>query len=265
LPEFIEIQGHRLEFELTRHAGADAPLLVFLHEGLGSLALWRDFPARCAQAAGANSLVYSRYGYGQSDPLKEPRRPDYMHREALETLPALLDQLAIERPILFGHSDGASIALIHAASHPARGVIALAPHVVVEDISIESIGAIRQVYRDTDLREKLAKYHADPDSAFWGWNNIWLDPAFRKWCIEDRLSDIECPVLAVQGFNDEYGTMDQVDRMARSVPNFTVLKLENCCHSPHRDQPDAVIAATVGFLGQLDTPNGKETGRSSDR
>jgi pimeloyl-ACP methyl ester carboxylesterase len=251
LTNLIAVQGHRIEYQWIDGPKSDAPVIVFLHEGLGSLAMWKDFPAHCAHAAGLRALVYSRYGYGQSDPLKEPRRPDFMHDEALKVLPELLDRLGIERPVLFGHSDGASIALIHAASNPVRGVIALAPHVMVEDVAVMSIRAAKEAYQTTDLRAKLARYHADPDSAFWGWNNIWLDPEFRKWCIEDLLGSIECPVLAVQGFNDEYGTMEQIERIVRKVRAVEVLKLENCRHSPHRDQPDAVIEAGVRFLRRL--------------
>ena len=259
----LNIQGHRVECQqLETRPGA--PVIVFLHEGLGSISMWRDFPERLARAAGYNALVYSRYGYGKSDPLTSPRRPDYLHEEALKTLPELLEKLNIERPVLFGHSDGASIALIHAAWHRTRAVIALAPHVFVEQIAVDGVGEIRRDYEHGTLREKLARYHDHPDSAFYGWNDIWLSPAFREWCIEEELSRITSPVLGVQGFEDEYATMEQIDRMQRQIPRFGALKLANCRHSPHRDQPDELIRATRRFLAEIDTPNGRETALASE-
>lgn len=250
---FITVQGRRLEYEFIPSADAGAPVIVFLHEGLGSLALWRGFPARVAGATGCPALVYSRYGYGQSDPLTGPRRADFMHDEALHALPELLDRLAIHKPILFGHSDGGSIALIHAggAQRPITGLILLAPHVMVEDVSLESIQAARGTYETTDLREKLARYHADPDSAFRGWNDIWLHPEFRTWNIEEYLPRIACPILAIQGENDEYGTMEQIERIARSAPHVELLRLPDCRHSPHRDRPEAVIEAVTRFVERI--------------
>ena len=259
MSEFAVVQGHRIEFERTV-IDADAPYLVFLHEGLGSIAMWRDFPARLADAANLNALIYSRYGYGKSDPLENPRRPDYMHDEAQKALPELLEKLEIGPPILFGHSDGASIALLYAASHPARAVIAIAPHVFVEQIAVDGVRAIRRHYESSVLRERLARYHDHPDSAFYGWNDIWLGPDFRSWSIEEEITRISCPVLAVQGFQDEYGTMEQIDRMARLIRNMNVLKLENCGHSPHRDQADTVIEATCAFCLKIARPKSKETG-----
>jgi pimeloyl-ACP methyl ester carboxylesterase len=262
MSEFIAVQGHRIEFERINVAKG-APVMVFLHEGLGSVAMWRDFPAKLARAAGCNALLYSRYGYGRSDALTAPRRPNYMHDEARKALPELFEKLGIAQPVLFGHSDGASIALIYAASYPTRAVIALAPHVFVEEIALEGIRAIRQEYEISDLREKLARYHDHPDSAFRGWSEAWLDPSFRNWCIEDELQRIECPMLAVQGFNDEYATMEQIDRVARLASRVDVLKLLNCRHSPHRDRPAALIDAVLHFLDRIDnkigTPNGEET------
>jgi pimeloyl-ACP methyl ester carboxylesterase len=176
-----------------------------------------------------------------------------MHDEALKSLPELLDQLAIHRPILFGHSDGGSIALIHAGACGTyvRGVIAEAPHVFVEEFGIRSIEIAKRNYESTDLRQKLGRYHADPGSAFRGWNDIWLDPDFRAWNIEEFLPRIQCPVLAIQGENDEYGTMEQIDRIAAAVPRAQVLKLNPCGHSPHRDQPDAVIDRVARFVAEL--------------
>jgi len=182
--------------------------------------------------------------------LLESRRVNFMHDEALKTLPELLDALDVRRPVLFGHSDGASIAIIHAggARRPVRGLILLAPHVFVEDDAIRSIQAAKQTYLGTDWREKLARYHADPDSAFWGWNDIWLHPEFRAWNIEEYLPRITCPMLAIQGDDDEYGTMEQIERVSRLAPNVEVLKLRDCRHSPHRDQPESVIAAAAAFV-----------------
>jgi pimeloyl-ACP methyl ester carboxylesterase len=251
---FIDVLRHRLEYARIPGADPAAPCLVFLHEGLGSLSQWRDFPARVVAATGHGALVYSRLGYGQSDRIVEKRRVDYMHEEALVTLPALLDALAIERPILVGHSDGASIALIHAggAGRAVSGVVAMAPHVLVEPISIDSIVAAGEAYATTDLRERLARHHTDPDSAFRGWNDVWLDPAFRAWNIEEYLPRIQVPVLAVQGEDDEYGTMDQLDRLARGAPDVEQHRLAGCRHSPQKDQPEAVIAAIFPFVRRIE-------------
>jgi pimeloyl-ACP methyl ester carboxylesterase len=243
----------QIEYEWIDADRTSAPIVVFLHEGLGSLAMWRDYPRQLCAAAGARGLVYSRPGYGQSTPRAAGEKwpVDFMHRQAYDVLPALLAHLAIGEPVwLFGHSDGASIALLFAAAYPDRvaGVIAVAPHIFVEDLSIRSIDAARTLYRTTDLRERLSRYHADPDSAFWGWNDIWLDPAFRDWNIEDQLANIRWPLLAVQGEDDEYGTMAQIEGIARRVPHAQLIKLPACGHSPHRDQPQALIAAAVRFL-----------------
>lgn len=237
-----------IEYAWVGQAPASAPLLVFLHEGLGSVAMWRDFPARLCDAAGVRGLVYSRPGYGRSTPRasEEHWQPDFMHRQAQEVLPALLEELgAPPRYWLFGHSDGGSIALLHAAAFPDRvaGAIVLAPHIFVEDISVDSIRQARTAYETTDLRQRLARYHDDPDSAFRGWNDIWLAPAFRDWNIEGALPAIRCPLLAIQGLDDEYGTLEQIRGIARRVPQAQLLELPDCGHSPHKDQPDAVIAA----------------------
>ncbi|MCC7217051.1 MAG: alpha/beta hydrolase [Burkholderiales bacterium] len=245
----------RLEYAWVGSARADAPLVVFLHEGLGSLAMWKDYPGALCAAAGVRGLVFSREGYGRSTPRPSGERwpVDFMHRQAHTVLPALFAHLGIRAwPWLIGHSDGGSIALLYAAAYPDRvaGVIAVAPHLFVEDVSVRSIDAARAAYEATDLRARLARYHADPDSAFWGWNDIWLDPAFRDWNIEAALPAIRCPVLAVQGEDDEYGTMAQVEGVARLVPQARLVKLPACGHSPHRDQPAALTAAVVAFLRQ---------------
>ena len=232
---------------------ADRPVGVFLHEGLGSVALWRDWPARlCAQLDMAG-LVYSRQGYGQSSPRADVRgrgrlQPDYMHHEALQVLPELLRTLGIERPVLLGHSDGGTIALLHAAHHPVSACIVMAPHVVVEDISVSAITAAREAYEHGPLRARLAPFHADGDGAFWQWNDIWLSDAFRSYDIRREISAIAAPLLAIQGEDDPYGTMAQIDEIAVAVPHARLLKLAPCGHSPHRDQPQAVAQRIGDFL-----------------
>jgi pimeloyl-ACP methyl ester carboxylesterase len=249
----VDVRGRALEYELIHAGDAAAPVIVFLHEGLGSLALWKDFPSQLAHAADCNALVYSRHGYGNSAPLRAPREPDFMHEEALLVLPELLERLHVHRPVLFGHSDGASIALIHAAAagRAVRGAVLLAPHVLVEEVCVQSIAAAKHVYATTDWRARLARYHADPDGAFRGWCDIWLDPRFRQWNIEALVARIRCPLLAIQGYDDEYGTMAQLERIARLVPDTELLKLQDCRHSPHRDQPAAVIAAATRFIDRI--------------
>ena len=248
---FVVVRGHKLEVQ--RIAGS-ARTLVFLHEGLGSVAMWRDFPLKVAQATGCSAVVYSRYGYGQSEVLQGPHGVDYMHREALETLPELLERLEVREPVLVGHSDGGSIALIHAAAHRSvAGVVAMAPHVFVEDLSVASIAEAKTAFQTTDLPQKLGRYHADAAKTFRGWNDIWLHPDFRAWNIEDRLPKISCPVLAIQGFDDEYGTMAQLEAIARQTGGpVELLRLASCRHSPHRDQPAVVIEAMSRFVDRLD-------------
>ncbi len=243
----------RLEYAWVGAAASDLPVVVFLHEGLGSRAMWKDYPQALCTALRARGLVYSREGYGRSTPRPADERwpVAFMHRQAHDVLPALFAQLSLAAPPwLFGHSDGGSIALLYAAAFPDRvaGVVAVAPHVFVEDVAVRSIEAARDAYRTTDLRGRLARYHDDPDSAFWGWNDIWLDPAFRAWNIESALPRIACPVLAVQGEDDEYGTMAQVERVARGVPRGQAVALPRCGHSPHRDQPEALTEAVVAFV-----------------
>lgn len=259
---------YRIETRLLFAERTDAPLLVFLHEGLGSVSMWRDFPQRLCRAGGLRGLVYSRPGHGRSTarPDHEKWPVTFMHHQAQDVLPAVFDALGIdtaEQPVwLFGHSDGGSIALLHAAHFPQRvqGVIALAPHLFVEDLSVGSIAKVREAYRHTDLRDRLARHHRDVDSAFWGWNDIWLDPAFRHWNIERDIAGIGCPVLAVQGLDDEYGTLAQIERIADLVPGTALLRLPACAHSPHRDQPQAVIEATTGFIDRYRVARESKTG-----
>ena len=249
---FLRAAGRSLEYEWIE--GAE-PTLVFLHEGLGSIRQWRDFPARVAQASGCRVLLYNRYGYGHSDVLAEPRLGvRFMHDEALESLPQVLAALGIEAPVLVGHSDGASIALIYAgAGYRARGLALMAPHVFVEDICIRSIVQAKRTFETREIRELLGKYHRDPAKTFYLWNDVWLDPEFLRWNIEEYLPGIRVPVLAIQGEEDEYGTMAQLDAIQRRVPaRCELLKLPRCGHSPQRDQPEAVLAALTRFIGSLD-------------
>ena len=256
-------QALRIEYEWVGTADDGAPAMVFLHEGLGSVAMWRDFPARLADAVGMRALVYSRPGYGRSTPRAEEEKwePDFMHRQAREVLPALLRELGVEQPWLFGHSDGGSIALLHAAAFPeaVRGTIVLAPHILVEDLSVTSIAKAREAYLQTDLKQRLGRYHDDADSAFWGWNDVWLSAAFRSWSIEEEIRAIRCPLLAVQGLDDEYGTLEQIRGIGRRVPHAQLLEIPHCGHSPHKDQPEAVIEAVRRFVGASPIPAGSGT------
>jgi len=251
---FLKVAGRTLSYEWVGEERGQ-PALVFLHEGLGSIRQWRDFPARVAAATGARALVYDRYGYGQSDVLQEPRRTvQFMHQEGLESLPALLSALEIQEPILVGHSDGASIALIHAgAGHEVRGVVAMAPHVFIEPICLSSIAKASQTFESTDLPQRLGRYHRDARKTFYGWADVWLDPQFKGWDIrDDYLPKVSCPVLAIQGHDDEYGTMAQLDEIARRVAGrCELLKLEQCGHSPFRDQPEQTLQAISVFVKEL--------------
>ena len=249
----ITVQGRSLEVQRIPGRTAGAPELVFLHEGLGSVSHWKDFPARVGEATGCPVTVYSRYGSGYSALLTEPRPVRYMHDEGLEVLPDLLAQLGIENPILIGHSDGASIAIIHAGAHDhVRGLVLLAPHVFVEDLSVASIADAKVQFETTNLPERLGRHHRDAAKTFWGWNQIWLHPAFRNWNIEEYLPRIGCPVLVIQGVEDQYGTMAQVEAIRRQVAgNVQVLALENCRHTPQRDQPEAVLEAIRQFVGRI--------------
>ncbi len=249
---FVDVCGHRLEVQ-TIYGPAGRPTLVLLHEGLGSISTWREFPSQVAAATECPVVVYSRYGYGNSDGLAAPFQVDYMHREALEALPELLAKLGIARPILIGHSDGASIALIYAAVRDAlRGLVALAPHVFVEDLSVKSIAEAKIAFATTDLPEKLGRHHADPRKTFYRWNDIWLHPDFRRWNIESFLPQITCPVLAIQGYDDEYGTMAQLDAIAVQVAGpCEVIGLAGCGHRLHRDQPERTVEAVARFVRRI--------------
>jgi pimeloyl-ACP methyl ester carboxylesterase len=248
---FATVEGVRLEVAWFGGQDDRSPI-VLLHEGLGCVGLWKAFPGELAEATGRRVLAYSRRGYGRSDTLAAPRDPDFMHREALDVLPPLLATLGIARPILVGHSDGGSIALIHAgACFPLAGVAVMAPHVFVEPFSLAEIRKARTAWDITDLRDRLARWHDDPEAAFRGWNDIWLDPRFEAWNIEDCLPRIAVPLLALQGRDDEYGTLEQIHRIARACPWTQLVEVDDCRHSPHRDQPAAVLAALAAFCAGL--------------
>src|ERR1700758_2520052 len=249
----LNVCGHELEVLRIRGGREVARELVFLHEGLGSVSHWKDFPARVSEAAGCPVTVYSRYGSGNSALLAEPRPVRYMHDEALAVLPDLLAQLQIENPVLIGHSDGASIAIIYAGAHDhVRGLVLLAPHVFVEDLSVASIAEAKVQFETTSLPERLARHHRDAAKTFWGWNEIWLHPEFRNWNIEEYLPRIACPVLLTQGMDDQYGTMAQVEAIRRQVAGeVEVVALKNCRHSPQRDQPEATLEAIRKFVTRI--------------
>lgn len=250
---FIEIDRGPIECVFSA-GNADGPGLVFLHEGLGSIDLWRGVPAEIASAVGgATMLVYARHGYGASAAAATPRPVDYMHREALHVLPAVLDAYDIQRPILIGHSDGASIALIAAgAGHPVAGIVCLAPHVFVEDETIAGIAAVRDVYATTDLPARFGRYHADADATFRGWNDVWLSDEFRTWNIEEYLPAIDVPILLVQGTDDDYGTFAQLDAIERDVAGpVQRLEIDGAGHAPHLDARADVVAAIVDFVTGL--------------
>jgi pimeloyl-ACP methyl ester carboxylesterase len=251
---FAFIANRRISYRSIPGASGRPPL-VFLHEGLGSAELWRDFPDAVARRLGARALIYSRFGYGHSDGLEGKRAPSFRHDEALAVLPALLDATGIEAPVLVGHSDGASIALIFAACarRPVAGLVLLAPHVFVEPVCLKSIANIRAAYCASagnvgGLKSRLAKYHARVDDAFLGWADAWLAPEFQTWSIEDLTSAITAPVLLIQGNDDEYGTLAQLDSIETRVRgHVSRLVLPNCGHAPHRDCESQVLEAVVAF------------------
>ncbi|MDP2032789.1 MAG: alpha/beta hydrolase [Polaromonas sp.] len=285
--DFVDIQGVRLELQPIAGPAGRAPL-VFLHEGLGSVSLWtqrgNNWPQAVCQATGRAGIVYSRRGYGRSDAVPDVRgsgrlAPDYMHREAWEVLPALLQALDIHKPVLLGHSDGASIALLHASRHPVNAAIVMAPHLMVEDIALEAIKQARAAYERSEgpprassapsggdrgsaahavasvgasiLRDRLARHHADVDCAFWQWNDAWLSRAFRSFDIRPDCARIRAPLLAIQGLGDDYGTMAQLDELALAAPHTVQLRLPDCGHSPQRDQPERTLEAVTAFLQPL--------------
>jgi len=253
---FVTVAGHRLEYqriEANARVSKSVPVLVFLHEGLGSITQWRDVPGKVVAATGCPAIVYARYGYGQSDILQEPRKIDFMHDEALIALPQVLAALGASRPILIGHSDGASISLIHAgAGNPVSGVVVEAPHVFIEQFNMNAIGDARKTFESTDLPQRLGRHHRDPAKTFYGWHDAWTSPGFQEWNIEGLLSGIRCPVLAIQGEQDAYGTMAQLDAIARQVSGpCELVKLPGCGHAPHKDQPQKTLAAVTRFVQSI--------------
>lgn len=253
----MQVCGAGLEVQrLPVPAGRQGTPIIFLHEGLGSVDMWRDWPAQVCADTGRAGVVYSRRGYGQSDSIPDVRGagrlgPDYMHREALEVLPELLAALRIEAPVLLGHSDGGTIALLYAAHFPVTACVVMAPHVIVEDQSVRAIEEARRAYGAGNLRERLLRYHRDPDCAFWQWNDIWLNPAFRGFDIRAECRRIEAPILAIQGEDDPYGSLQQIDEIQPTRGPFARQVLPQCGHSPHRDQPDRTRQRIAQFLEPL--------------
>jgi len=253
----LSVDGARLEYRWLPAAAPGRPALVLLHEGLGCVALWKDFPEQLAAATGAGVLVYSRAGYGRSSPVEVPRPLSYMHHEGLRVLPRLLDAAGLPAVVLLGHSDGGSIALVHAGGADpggrVKGLVTFAAHVLCEELSVRSIEEARRAYLDGDLRPRLMRLHGDNvDCAFWGWNRAWLDPGFRDWNLEEFLPGVRVPALVVQGRDDPYGTEEQVRRIVRGCGGpAEALMLEACGHSPHRDQPEATLRAVAAFAARL--------------
>jgi pimeloyl-ACP methyl ester carboxylesterase len=246
----LTIGGRRLEVaESPGDPGRRA--VVLLHEGLGSVGLWRDFPTALAEASGRRMIAFSRFGHGRSDPPPHPRTPAFFETEADEVLPELLRALDVTEPLLVGHSDGASIALIHAGRHPTAGIALLAPHVFVEDVTIAAIREAREAFDSGVLRERMARHHDDPDAAFHGWCDVWLDPAFRDWSLEVEAAAVTAPALLIQGADDPYGTLDQLDRIQARVRGPVQRLVVTGGHSPHLDQPQAVVDAIAAFVERL--------------
>jgi pimeloyl-ACP methyl ester carboxylesterase len=252
---FLSIGASELEYRMIGPQPADAPTIVMLHEGLGSAGLWGDFPEKLQAATGAGVFLYSRAGYGASTPAKLPRPLDYMHVEAREVQPKLLDQIGFRRGVLVGHSDGASIAAIYAGSHQdhrVEGLVLIAPHFIVEEVSVASIAAIKTAFETTSLKEKLARWHKDVDNAFYGWNAAWLDPKFRDWDISEFLAYIRVPIAILQGVDDMYGTMRQIEiAQEECYCPVDVTVIPGAGHQPHREAPGATLNAISEFANAV--------------
>ncbi len=248
--------GKSLECAMWGAPPSDAPTIVMLHEGLGCIELWRDFPQRLAAATGFGVIAFSRAGYGQSDPAELPRQTDYMTREAMDVLPDVLDQIGVRHAVLLGHSDGATIAANYAGSvqdHRVRGLVLMAPHFFTETDGLAQIARARDAYEAGDMKARMAKYHSDPDATFYGWNDIWLHPKFRDWNVAEVIDYIRVPVLAIQGAQDQYGTMAQIDEIAdRCYAPVDVEIIENCQHSPHVEHPDRTLDVIADFARHLE-------------
>lgn len=254
--QFVTIGGKKLEYACFGPAPDHAPTIVMLHEGLGCLALWRHVPAKLSEATGFGVFAYSRAGYGQSDPVTLPRPLDYMTREAMEVVPPLLDAIGFRRGILLGHSDGATIAAIYAGSHEdhrVRGLVLMAPHFFTEPEGLAEIAKAKVDYETTDLKVRMGKYHRDPDNAFRGWNDAWLAPGFKAWNVGEVIDYLRIPVLAIQGREDQYGTLAQIREIeTRSYAPVDVEILESCRHAPHLEQPEKTLAAIAEFAKRLE-------------
>lgn len=254
MADFVDVGEARLEYADIPASRIGRPALLLLHEGLGSVSMWRDFPAQLAESTGCRIVAYSRAGFGRSSPRSSPYTPRFIHEEAFEVIPALRAQLGIDPVVLVGHSTGASMALVHASGNAVAGVVAMAPLTTVEGSNVESIRQARTLYETTDWRTRLARHHDEVDAVFYGWNDTWLQPGFRDWNILDDLRRVHAPVLAILGADDEYSSPDQVAAIAESMPDparFQSLLLAGCGHAPHREQPAAVLRAVTGFLGAL--------------
>ncbi len=244
----VQVAGLSIEVLDIPGLPGRAPL-VLLHEGLGSIGLWREFPALLQEVTGRRLIAFSRYGHGRSSSPRRPRTPTFFHEEALEVLPVLLQELDARAPVLVGHSDGASIALIHAAHRQVSALVLLAPHVVVEEVTVEAIQKTREVYEGGDLRERMRRHHDDPDAAFWGWCNVWLNPAFRTWNLEREVGEIAVPTLLIQGADDPYGSLDQLTRIQALMRGPVQRLVLPGGHSPHLEQDGRVVHAIDAFLG----------------
>ncbi|HZG92378.1 MAG TPA: alpha/beta hydrolase [Pseudonocardia sp.] len=250
----VEVPGGRVEYQDVPGA-ADRPALLFLHEGLGSVGLWRGFPARVAAATGCRAVAYSRLGHGASDPPSAPRTARFMHDEAAVVVPALRAALGLPRPVLVGHSDGGSIALLHAAGpDPVAGLVVLAPHVIVEETGLRAIEQARKAFDHGDLRTRMARHHRDPDAAFRGWNDVWLSAGFRDWDLRPQLPGIDAPVLAVQGTADPYGSLVHVEAVRDAARGPVELLVLDCGHAPHLERPEETTAAVVGCVSAWTAP-----------
>ena len=251
----LSVSGVNLEYACWGPAPDQAPTLILLHEGLGCVALWREFPAKLAQATGLGVFAYSRKGYGKSDPVTLPRPLDFMAREAQEVVGPLLDAIGLRRGVLLGHSDGATIAAQYGGGvqdHRVRGLVLMAPHFFTEPGGLAEIAQVRDVYAQGDLKAKMGRYHDDPEGAFRGWNDVWLDPGFKAWNVADVIDYFRVPVLAIQGHGDQYGTMAQIDVIEeRSYAPVELLKLDDCGHAPHLEQSEQVLAAIADFVARL--------------